>query len=420
MTTTHSNSPLRCFKTTDGLQVNVIQKPGYQQTVATLSVKMGASTDTWLDESGKRQKIPAGTAHFLEHKLFDKPDGDVLIDFTNLGADANAFTTNDQTCYYFSSDQQVEEALELLLHFVQEPYFTDQTVARERGIIEEEIASYQDDPFSILYQGILKTAYPATALAEDVAGTAASLQAITPSLLYAVHQAFYQPENLTLTIVSALNFDRVMNWVNRIQGSVSSRRAVQQEKPIAYPLLSKSVQVAKAVAVQRPKLALLKPLPIDKEMSLPKQRLLAEIALDLAFGEQTDWYQTQYQSGQLGDDFDYEVLVMESAAFVLFFSSGTTDKQGAIIQKRLNDWPEILRDSAEDFVHLQKALIGENLLQQDRLEQVALDDDLALYGVSLFDKMKILTRFEHADVLNYAKTALKPGPLAQFTLKKLR
>lgn len=410
-----------CFYTADGLRVNLIQRPGYEQTVAALSVAMGSLSTSYEDDRGQKQAVPAGTAHFLEHKLFDKPSGDVLIDFTNLGADANAFTTMDQTCYYFSTNQSVEKALDLLLHFVQEPYFTEETVARERGIIEEEIASYQDDPFSILYQGVLKTAFEKSPLADDIAGTPASLKEITAELLYQVHARFYQPANLSLTVVSGKEPDQLRDWIVKSQARLGLKKgAVPAGVQLSLPQDQRRQGSTKA-AVQREKLALLKRLPLVDGRPFTEQRLLAEIALDLTFGEQTDWYQKQYQEGRLGDDFDYEVQVLDGVAFLLFFSSADdVSNQAELIEKRLANLIAIVQEAGGDFDLLKRALIGENSMQQDRLEQLALDDDLALYGLSLFDKMKILARFEHGDVIAYAKTALQPGPLTQFTLKKLR
>ncbi|MBS9334432.1 insulinase family protein [Fructobacillus sp. M1-13] len=407
------------FVTKDGLRVHLIKKPFYHQTVASLATRFGALQRHFVNQKGELETIPAGTAHFLEHKLFDKQAGDVLLDFAAFGADANAFTSNDVTCYYFSTNQEVKKNLTILLKFVQEPFFTEKTVARERGIIEEEIAGYEDDPFSALYQGLMATAFPDTALASDIAGTPESLKTISAELLYRVHEAFYQPSNLTLTIVGDQDFDELTKWVQEAQDKVATRSGMKQDQNVSLKLPTDRNRTAvQDFSVAQDKLALLKRLPVLPELNKVTQRLLGEIALDLVFGEQSDWYQKHYQQGDLGDDFDYELVVMEKDAYVVFFTSGKrVQEQGDLIAKRLTVLPDRLADFKREWTLLQRALIGENSQQQDRLEQWALDEDLILCDLSLFDKMKLLAGFAPDAVNKYVQAAFKPGPLTQFMLR---
>ncbi len=161
--------------------------------------------------------IPPGTAHFLEHKLFEKEDGDAFAGFGALGADANAFTNAYQTSYLFSTSQNFSSALSYLLDFVQAPYFTQQTVAKEQGIIGQEIQMYADDPNWKVYMGLLNLMYPDTALATDIAGTQASIALITPELLYQIHRAFYQPSQLHLQIVGRFDPDEILALIHQNQ-----------------------------------------------------------------------------------------------------------------------------------------------------------------------------------------------------------
>ena len=202
-TRTYSEFNQTVYETTleNGLRVRLIPMTGFHKTYAMLTTDFGA-VDRSLPDG---QPIPAGMAHFLEHKLFEKADHDAFDLFGALGADANAFTAFTQTSYLYSTTGHFKENLDVLLDFVQTPYFTDQTVQKEIGIISQEIRMYNDNPDSRLYMGMLGNLYPHDPLADDIAGTEESLQKITPELLYAAHAAYYQPEYLTLQLAGNLD-----------------------------------------------------------------------------------------------------------------------------------------------------------------------------------------------------------------------
>ncbi|CAK1229234.1 EF-P 5-aminopentanol modification-associated protein YfmH [Fructobacillus fructosus] len=403
----------------NGLTVNLINKPGYKQTVASLTVKFGSLTSTYQDRKGKTKTIPAGTAHFLEHKLFDKPEGDVLIKMADLGADGNAFTSNQVTCYYLATHENLRENIELLLDFVQTPVFSEESVKRERGIIEEEIASYQDDPDSRLYQGMLRTAYPNSQLGKDIAGDAFSLQKISSEVLYDVYHNYYRPDNMVLTVVGDLNQDQLCQWIqsNQQAGVLTKARKISVDFANGRPVQVRQDEEKLNVSLER--IAWLGGLEMRPNRCLAEQELLAEFVLELVFGEQTDWYQSCYQEGVLGDDFDFEVSMMPGYAYVMFFSSGPrAEEQEKVIQTRLNLVEQILSEDSTDFSLLKRSLIGEKIQQQDQLTSLALDEDLALYGLSLFDKMNLLNQLEQRDLADYARVTFKRSQLAQFIVKK--
>ncbi|MGO1337674.1 MAG: EF-P 5-aminopentanol modification-associated protein YfmH, partial [Leuconostoc fallax] len=162
----------------NGLRVSLVPKNNYHKTFAVITTEYGALDTAFQINNEEPIIIPPGTAHFLEHKLFEKEDGDAFAGFGALGADANAFTNAYQTSYLFSTSQNFSSALSYLLDFVQAPYFTQQTVAKEQGIIGQEIQMYADDPNWKVYMGLLNLMYPDTSLATDIAGTQASIALI--------------------------------------------------------------------------------------------------------------------------------------------------------------------------------------------------------------------------------------------------
>lgn len=157
--------------------------------------------------------MPDGIAHFLEHKMFEEEDGDIFLRFSSLGASANAYTTFERTTYLFSCTENVEENLTTLLDFVQRPYFTDQNVEKEKGIIAQEIRMYDDDPEWRAYFGLLQGLYHRHPVRTEIAGTVESIQTITKELLYTCYETFYHPSNMALFVVGPVDPGRILSLV---------------------------------------------------------------------------------------------------------------------------------------------------------------------------------------------------------------
>ncbi|WP_225417681.1 EF-P 5-aminopentanol modification-associated protein YfmH [Lentilactobacillus kosonis] len=189
---------------------------GFKRTSAVLSVNYG-SADTSFIRDGKLINQPAGIAHFLEHKMFDKRDYDVFELFNKNGGRSNAYTSFTKTNYIFSSTDNVNKNLELLLDFVMQPYFTEQKVNREKGIIAQEINMYKNDPDNQLFTTSVQSMYPETALADDIAGSEESLAKITVGDLKLAYDTFYRPENMTLIISGNLVPEEIMSLIHQNQ-----------------------------------------------------------------------------------------------------------------------------------------------------------------------------------------------------------
>ncbi|MDP4170520.1 MAG: pitrilysin family protein, partial [Bacillota bacterium] len=184
-------------KMSNGLHVYILPKKGFNKTYATFTTKYGSVDNTFVP-LGKEEfvKVPDGIAHFLEHKLFEKEDGDVFQQFSRQGASANAFTSFTRTAYLFSSTSSVEKNLETLIDFVQDPYFTEKTVEKEKGIIGQEITMYDDNPDWRLYFGLIQNLYKNHPVKIDIAGTIESISHITKDWLYECYHTFYHPSNM--------------------------------------------------------------------------------------------------------------------------------------------------------------------------------------------------------------------------------
>ena len=172
------------FKTTlpNGLTVAVVPRPGFSRKMAYFVTDMG-SIHREFELDGQTHRLPAGVAHYLEHKLFDMPNRDVSAELAELGANVNAFTSYDMTAYYFSCTEHFQECLKLLLEFVSTPYFTEESVEKERGIIDQEIGMNLDAPDSVIFEKLMEGMYRSHPIRIPILGTSDSIREITAESL---------------------------------------------------------------------------------------------------------------------------------------------------------------------------------------------------------------------------------------------
>ena len=194
---------------TNGLEVCVVPKPGYAKKYAFFSTRYGGM-DTRFCLDGQWLNTPAGIAHYLEHKMFDTREGNALQELAKNGAEPNAFTANAMTAYYFDSTEHFEENLRILLSFVSIPYFTDESVAKEQGIIGQEIRMIEDDPSWRVLFNLLKAMYHNHPVRIDIGGTVESIAKIDADLLYRCYNTFYNLHNMVLVVAGNVKADEVL------------------------------------------------------------------------------------------------------------------------------------------------------------------------------------------------------------------
>jgi predicted Zn-dependent peptidase len=185
-----------------GLMAYVLPRPGFQKRYATLSVRYGSDDSTFVPPGAQEPvTVPDGIAHFLEHKMFDQPYGDASDRFAAIGASSNAFTNHNSTTYLFSATEGFEEGLDILTDFVLSPHFTPEGVEREKGIIEQEIRMYLDDPSWAVFHHLLEGLFVKHPLRIEVAGRVESIRRITPQDLTLCYESFYRPDNMVFFAV---------------------------------------------------------------------------------------------------------------------------------------------------------------------------------------------------------------------------
>ncbi|MDR7076258.1 putative Zn-dependent peptidase [Neobacillus niacini] len=315
-------------KLSNGLNVYILPKKGFNKTFATFTTKYG-SIDNHFAPLGKEEyvKVPDGIAHFLEHKLFEKEDGDVFQQFSRQGASANAFTSFTRTAYLFSSTSDVEKNLETLIDFVQEPYFSEKTVEKEKGIIGQEITMYDDNPDWRLYFGLIQNLYQNHPVKIDIAGTIESISHINKDLLYECYNTFYHPSNMLLFIVGPVDPNQFMDQVRENQ----SKKVYKDMPEIKRNFEEEPAQAAKQkqvleMNVQTSKCLIgMKALHVDQTGSeLLKNELTMNVFLDLLFGKSSENYNKLYNEGLIDETFSYDYTQEQGFGFAMV--GGDTEK----------------------------------------------------------------------------------------------
>ena len=218
-----------------GLTVLVRPMPGYSTVHAEYATRFGSVYDRFELE-GKTIALPAGVAHFLEHKMFESEEGDAFSLYAKTGANANAYTSFDKTCYLFTASDKADESLDILLNMVGKPYFTEATIAKEQGIIGQEIKMYEDSPDWRLLVGLCSCLYHNHPVKNDIAGSVESIAQITPEMLYACTKAFYAPGNMVLAVAGNISEAQVLEACRRAgltqHAPLPDARPIWPEEPL--------------------------------------------------------------------------------------------------------------------------------------------------------------------------------------------
>ncbi|MCY8199263.1 insulinase family protein [Bacillus subtilis] len=391
-------------KMSNGLDVYVLPKKGFNKTYAVFTTKYG-SIDNRFVPLGKNEMVhvPDGIAHFLEHKLFEKADGDVFQDFSKQGASANAFTSFTRTAYLFSSTSNVERNLETLIDFVQDPYFTEKTVEKEKGIIGQEINMYDDNPDWRLYFGVIENMYKEHPVRIDIAGTVESISHITKDLLYECYETFYHPSNMLLFIVGPVDPEAIVSQVRENQGKkpYTDQPEIKREEVKEQEAVFRKEKEIK-MNVQGPKclvgLKSKNPFKLGKE--LLKHELSMNLLLEALFGKSSAQYESLYEKGYIDETFSFDFTAEYGFGFAAI--GGDTpepDQLAEDISSMLLRAGELI--TAEKIELARKKKIGTFLKALNSPEYIANQfTRYAFLDMSLFDVVTVLEQITLEDVQN--------------------
>ncbi|MDR0297361.1 MAG: insulinase family protein [Streptococcaceae bacterium] len=394
----------------NGLTVYYLPKADFHKTYGLFTTNFG-SLDVRFDET----TYPEGIAHFLEHKLFEKADGDVMYKFGALGADTNAFTSFNRTAYLFSTVENVADCTELLLDFVQEPYFTAENVEKEQGIITQEIQMYQDEPDWRLYAGLLAALYPNSPLAADIAGTPTSIGEITAEMLYTNHQAFYQPANMNLFLTGNFEINEISELVRKNQAKKEFQASKLPRRAVFLP--SAAITCGElTLDVAQPKVAF--GLRGETKISdVFDYRLALQLFLALNFGKTSAFYQENYAAGTLDDSFSYELEMDGSGRFhCIIFSCDTENPENFV--KILKNALKNYKIEPEKLALIKKQMLGAHFASLNSLEYIA-NEFAAMPAASdktIFEFPEVLAQLTAEKIAQFSENFLKNAQESQFQI----
>lgn len=390
-----------------GLQIALYPMQGYSSTFALFGTKLGSIDNAFkTDEQAPFTEVPEGIAHFLEHKLFESEDGDAFSLFAKTGASANAYTSFDRTCYLFSATSKFEESLSSLLKFVQEPYFTQETVEKEQGIIGQEIRMYDDDAGWRVFFNLLGALYHNHPVRIDIAGTTDSIAKIDADLLYQCYHTFYNLNNMILSIAGNFELEPTIALIEQSLKDTTPVTVIP--KPVDEPLTVCQSKVEQSLAVSMPLFDIGYKLPAVDGLQRLKCQLEFEVLLEILAGESSALYQELYEGGLIAPGFDAEIFTGRGYFAVIF---GGESKNPMAVKQRLQQEIETFRKTgvdAESFARTKKALYGRLVRGLNNVEGVA--NGMISYhfaDVNLFDSMTLMEQMKLDDVNQLLKGSLQ-------------
>jgi predicted Zn-dependent peptidase len=378
-----------------GLEVFVLAKPGYKKKYATFATRFGSIDSRFIaGGEGEETEVPDGVAHFLEHKLFEEEGGSVSDRFARLGASSNAFTNFTNTAYLFSTTENFTECLEILLDFVQQPYFTAESVEKEKGIIEQEIRMYEDNPQWRVFFNLLEALYREHPVQKDIAGTVESIRRIDKDVLYKCYRTFYHPSNMAVFVVGDVEPESVLDQVdsNITRRDYQPQGEIKRIYPQEPPVLTRDC-ISQQLVVSQPIFNMgYKDLDVgyDGERQF-RRELLTELVLDAILGSSSRLYNDLYEEGLIDDEFDTGHVAEKNYGHTVI---GGETRDPEMLYRRLRDGIERARQegiSGELFEHHRRKITGGFLKSFNSLEFVA-NNFLAYHfrGINFFNYLDVL------------------------------
>lgn len=400
----------------NGLTVALLPKKEFKEVYGSVTVQFG-SVDTLVTEvDGDVKEYPAGIAHFLEHKLFEREDAsDLMSAFTSLGADSNAFTSFTKTNYLFSATDHFLENLDLLDELVTSAHFTEDSILREQDIIQQEREMYQDDPDSCLFFSTLANLYPGTPLATDIVGSEESISQINLTNLQENFTRFYKPVNMSLFLVGNFDVDQVQDYFERKELKDLDVQDVAREK---FVLQAVKQTDSMRMEVSSPKLAIgVRGKQDVAEDDCYRHHILLKLLFAMMFGWTSDRFQKLYESGKIDASLSLEIEVTSRFHFVML----TMDTKEPValshqFRKAIRNFTKDL-DITEDHLDIiKREMFGEFFSSMNSLEFIATQYDAFGQGETIFDLPKILQEITLEDVLDAGHHLIDDGDIVDFTI----
>ena len=394
-----------------GLNIYVYEKPGYNTTYAIFGTKYGSINTCFSANNGEKITVPDGIAHYLEHKLFESEDGDAFTKYAKTGANANAFTSFDKTCYLFSASQNFKESLEILLDFVQSPYFTDETVAKEQGIIGQEIKMYDDSPDWKVMFNLFECLYHNHPVKIDIAGTVESIAKITPQKLYDCYNTFYNLNNMALCVCGKAKLQEVLEVCDRMLKPCEDVKITNYFEDEPYEIVKDFAEQNLPVAVPMFNIGFKNK---GDKISTSKDMASLDVLLAMLFSSTSKIYRELQEKELINQTFNYEIFEGEGYSAVLI---GGESRNPEHVYYSVKEYIKDLKEnglSKEDFLISKKAVYGDAVSSLNSVSSIANNlMDSHFNNREMFSYVECIYNLEFEDiekkfdeVLDYNNSAL--------------
>ena len=375
-------------KLENGMTVIIIPKNTTKKKYVIWGVNFG-SIDNHFKVDGEEIYIPDGVAHFLEHKMFEQENGKNSLDtLMALGIDANAYTTSDHTAYLFECTDHFYEGLDELMNYVQNPYFTNENVEKEKGIIAQEIRMYDDDPGWQLYMGILDCLYKNNPIKVDIAGTVESISKITPEVLYKCYNTFYALDNMTLVICGDFEPEKLLEEVKKRLTKNKTYEKIERIYPEKEKTINKKY-VEKNMNVSMPIFAIGIKDVSKMDSEIVKKHIAIEILLNVIIGKSSDLYKKMYNQGLLLEEpsIDYE-FSEEYAHIVISGQSNDSEEVYKMFKEEIENYKNNGLN-IDHFERIKKKIYGDYVVEYNSVSEIA--------RMFLTDHMKKISSFDYIE-----------------------
>ena len=393
----------------NGLTVCLVPKKGFSKKMAYFVTDYGSiHTDFVLE--GKVHHAPAGVAHYLEHKMFDLPGKrDVSAEFANMGAMTNAFTSYDMTAYYFSCTENFEGCLRLLLEFVSTPYFTEESVEKERGIIDQEIGMNLDSPDSVIFDNLMESLYSQHHIRVPILGTSETIREITPEVLYNCHRAFYAPGNMLLCVVGDVEPETVVSIAREVLGT-EKREVGVKIRPWEEQMTCAEAQRETNMEVAMPMFDIaFKCEPVGRGDAAIRTEMVADLAAEALFGESSELYLRLYEEGLIDSSFGGGFETIDGCAMLM--CSGDSENARAVRDAIVEQAAKIAREGIpqENFLRMKRSALGRRIRGLDSFDATCFR--VCAYHFSDFDYFRfpeVYRSIEAAEICGFLNRVVKP------------
>ena len=395
------------YKTTleNGLSVYICKKNGFSKKIGMFGTKYGSIHNDFVNiETNERIQVPDGIAHFLEHKLFEKEGANALDLFSKMGVSSNAYTSFDQTVYYFETSEKLESSISMLVKLIKEPYFTDENVKKEQGIIGQEISMYNDNPWFMVYFNTLRAMYKENPVNIDIAGTVESISNINKELLYTCYNTFYSPQNMFFVVVGDVDVDKTINMIEKNIKLYSDKN---NNEEIEKFLVEEDLEIAKKEITEKldiylPQMCIGYKLDVVEGKEILKREHIADIISYMYFSKISEFFEKEYNEGKINENVEFQYEGAESFSHIMIAATSTDID---IVEKDIIDYIEKIKNepiNEELFELAKKKKIGNDIMASDNLNtSYRRIINSIISGIEVYDDIETLKNITKEDIKEF-------------------